>query len=283
MTVIIGLMLAAFATIVWNRNAIRAEWYARKLAQAENPADVAYSASSLAALGEAALRPATRLLDNPRPDIRVLATLIVGRLSGPKAATAMIRSLSDKDLDVRVSAAAQLGLMRDGAQFVGQLTDLARAGPPDSGMAAIVALEKVATAGAALSLRSLAEGHQDPAIRAQAVESLGRRRDPESIPVLVSRLQDTSPVETQLLGEFRDDRVLAEILRRGAALPAAESKPAHRTVADFAERSLEQITGKTFTPINNDRSIQARMKYWQNTYPLHPASMPADLVFPTSE
>ncbi len=281
--VIIAIMLALAGTAVWQRNAIRARWYARRLTQAENPADLAYAASALASLGSSATGPALQLLDNPRPDIRVLATLIVGRIGDPAAADGLIRALSDNDLDVRVSAAAQLGLMPGSDRLVPRLADMTRIAPRDSAMAAAVALEKIPPDQAASALRDLARSRSDAVIRAQAVECLGRRRDPNAIPTLVSRLADLALVDTPLLGEYRDDRVLSAVMERGVALPNATTRPTTRIVADFAERSLEQITGKSFKPIAGDGSPTAKARFWADAKPLDPTSLPADLSVPTSE
>lgn len=281
-SLIIGAMVACCALIVWQRNAIRARWYARKLSQAQNPADVAYAAAALSAMGPAALKPAIQLLDNPRPDIRVLATLIVARSNDPSAGRALFETLSDNDLDVRLSAAVQLGLMPGSYAIVGDLAKLASEAPLESSLAAIVALEKQPSTASARVLRDLASSHPSPSVRAQAAESLGRRRDPDAIPVLIGRLDDSAPVDAELLGDYRDERVLGEVIRRGTALPLATSRSAQRRVADYAERSLQQLTGKRFKPADNDVSLDARKRFWQATRPLDPTSFPADLVIPDS-
>ena len=281
--VIIALMVACAAAVVSQRQAIRARWYAHRLAQAESPADLARYAGILAAMGPSARKPALNLLDNPRPDIRVLATLIVGRLADPAAAEALLKALSDPELDVRVSAAAQLGLLPDSARLLPQLLDAVGKEPRPTAMAAVLAIEKISAPTATEAMQMITQSHPDPVIRAQAAESLGRRRDPTSMAVLVGRLDDDAAVDVQLLGEFRDEQAMQAIAVQGRGLPESTPARVHRTVADVAERSLEKITGKTYTPSIGPSSPANRTAFWKAASPLDPASLPADFQIPASE
>jgi len=280
--VIIVLMLACAAAIVSQRQYIRARWVAWRLAQAENPEDLARYSGILAAMGPSAVRPAVGLLDNTRPDIRVLATLIVGRLGGAAGIDALFHALSDPEPDVRVAAASQLGLMPGSDRLVARLADIVRSQPRPIAMAAVLAIEKIPAAGASVQLIAIAHSNPDAAIRAQAVESMGRRRDPTARAALIERLSDDAAVDVQLLGEFRDEQAIRAVAEHGKGLPATQSAP-RQTVAAFAERSLEQLTGTRFVPTRPEESPAIRIESWRHAKPLDPTTFPADLTFPTSE
>jgi len=250
---LIILMLVASAALVLKRSEIRARWWAWRLGSAQNSNQISYFSACLAGVGAKGVSAVIPLLDSDRADIRISAAWILGQARESSANDALIRSLQDPDDDFRAFAATQLGIAADTA-VVAKLWSIASEEPVQSAVAAALALEKSQAPEADQSLQLLAMNGRFPELRAQAVESLGRRRSPNSKPTLLACLSDSAQVEGVLLGERRDQRVLAAVMLQVPGIPSADHlTPSARTIADIAARALTRLTGENCgyrTPIH---------------------------------
>src|SRR5262249_14870613 len=150
------------------------------LRSAHTPAEMSNYATRLAAEGPAAVPAVNALSADPLPELKITAIMILGRIGGEQAAESLLRLLSDASFEARMTAASQLGMIAD-ERTISRLIPLSRTSFSDTAVAAMVALEKCPRSSAAAALREFAASHADREGRAQAIESLGRRRDRESV------------------------------------------------------------------------------------------------------
>ncbi len=263
---LIFFMLVTSAAIVLKRSEIRAQWWAWRLGNAQNSNEISYFSACLAGVGAKGVFAVIPLLNSDRTDIRISAAWILGQAHDPSANEALTRSLQDRDEDVRALAATQLGIASDTA-VVARLSRIASEEPVQSAVAATLALEKSQAPEADQALQHLAIQGRFPELRAQAVESLGRRRSPDAKSTLLACLSDSAVVEGILLGERRDQRVLAAVIQRVPGIPSADTLPAAgRTIADIAGRALTRLTGENCgyrTPIQS-ADIDRLRQCWSN-------------------
>ncbi len=275
---LIFLMLVASAAIVVKRSEIRARWWSSRLGKAQNSNEISYFSACLAGIGAKGVSAVIPLLDNERADIRISAAWILGQAHDPSANDALIRSLQDPDDDFRAFAATQLGIAADSA-VVANLSRIAAEAPMRFAVAATLALEKSQPLEADQSLQHLAMHGRYPELRAQAVESLGRRRSTDAKSTLLACLSDSALVEGVLLGERRDQRVLAAVMVQVPGIPFADPPPTSgRTIADFAARALTRLTGENCgyrTPIQPS-DIGRLRNCWSNAT-ISTTTLPAGL------
>jgi len=67
---------------------------------------------ALEKIGEHAVDPLIKLLEDPDPSLRQIAASILGKIGAPRAVDPLIESLKDKNSNIRWEAAHALGLMR---------------------------------------------------------------------------------------------------------------------------------------------------------------------------
>lgn len=169
----VGALVCLFAVAFWQRNRIRAHWWASRLARtsAADPAAQARYLSSLAAVGADATGAVGRLARHERPEVRALAIVVLARLPGPGALSALGRLVFDDDLDLAESAALSLAFM-DGRPSRRLLFEAVGSDRPQGAAAAAAALSRVAAPEALTVLADAVVTHPHARVRAQAVESL---------------------------------------------------------------------------------------------------------------
>jgi aminopeptidase N len=195
------------------------------IALAERPAFVAFD-PELRVLGEltfdapsdmlrAQLAHATRAIS------RVRAADALSRRDDPPSIEALKKSLSNQSEAwmVRAEAARALGKIRAEEAF-SALAAEASAEHPKVRRAVAAALGNFKTAEAAKLLEKRAKSDPSYLVEAESVRSLGRTRQPEVLPVIVSLLDRPSWAEVSragaldALGTLRDERALPEVLKR---------------------------------------------------------------------
>ncbi len=169
----VGALVCLFAVALWQRNRIRAHWWASRLARtsAADPAAQARYLSSLAAVGADATGAVGRLARHERPEVRALAIVVLARLPGPGALSALGRLLFDDDPDLAESAALSLAFM-GGRPSRRLLFEAVGSDRPQGAAAAAAALSRVAAPEALTVLADAVVSHPHARVRAQAVESL---------------------------------------------------------------------------------------------------------------
>jgi hypothetical protein len=237
------LLIAAAVLVAAQRARIRAYWWAGRLQQARTGADVSYYAACLASLGPAATNAVAARLRDSDEQVRTAAVWILAQIDDPTARGSLLAALDDPAEDVRVFAAVQLGIAAETATL-SQLVERAR-GANESAVLATLALEKCRLPGADQALAELATTGRTARIRAQAVDSLGRRRSPDVTEVLLRCLDDPAPFAGALPGEIRDQRLIAAAaVRLHGAPTTGPSDQCGRTVSMLAARALVRATGR---------------------------------------
>jgi len=264
--VAVVLMLIAFGVVVWQRNVIRAHWWATRLAAIEDlgAPDAAAWRSYLAAIadiGSEGAGAARRLARHERPHIRLLAVHLLGRLAPAQGVENLARLLRDSDRGVREAAALALAFC--GAPPCSDALIVAsRDASGDVAAAALSGLARCSDDASWAAICTAARQHASPLARAQAAEAILQRLHggPESavgalnarpcapFEVLVALLADEACFEGRLALEREIDRVSAAVARRPEAglrsVLHVTSRPTMRAVAEIAADGLSQLTGR---------------------------------------
>ncbi|HET7539972.1 MAG TPA: M1 family aminopeptidase [Polyangiaceae bacterium] len=152
---------------------------------------------------------------------RVRAADSLSRRDDPPSIEALQKSLANEREAwmVRAEAARALGKIRSDEAF-SALAGEASAEHPKVRRAVAAALGNFKTAEAARILEKRAKNDPSYLVEAESVRSLGRTRQPEALPVIVSLLDRPSWAEVSragaldALGTLRDERALPEVLKR---------------------------------------------------------------------
>ena len=303
----IVVLLCVFSAVMLHRNNLRAHWWAARLAAAEDLRSRGYYIASLTAVGDAACGAIHRLAADSRPEIRALAIPAMARLSEKARLAELDVLLSDVDDDVRESAATALAFMgNDAATRI--LIDGVQSGGSAAAASCVAALGRLSSPDALGAVCKAAASHSDPAVRAQAVESLAAcvtiealgeqgiaasaRPSCDPILVLVSALTDQAIFTTHLALERQIATVAAAVSSKAAPPPdkitrfrledAPHAGPAApRTVAEVAAHWLTSLTGHPITPVDPGSSGPAELadqcRQWivEKHQPGRPAEAPA--------
>ncbi len=124
-----------------------------------DPKVAAAAADGMESLAELAVEPLVRMLQNDRPETRIRATDVLGRLRHKGAGARLVRGLDDQTAWVRIVS----------CQALGEICD------PGAVPALVKALED-----------------RDPVVRAMAAEALGKLKDYQATLPLLQRLADPS-------------------------------------------------------------------------------------------
>ncbi|HYQ00497.1 MAG TPA: M1 family aminopeptidase [Polyangiaceae bacterium] len=195
------------------------------VALAERPAFVAFD-PELRVLGEHSFEAPSDMLRAQLTSAthaisRVRAADALSRRDDPPTIEALAKSLSNKAEAwmVRAEAARALGKIRSEQAF-SALAAEASVEHPKVRRAVAAALGNFKTAEAAKILEKRAKSDPSYLVEAESVRSLGRTRQAEALPVIVSLLDRGSWAEVSragaldALGALRDERALPEVLKR---------------------------------------------------------------------
>ena len=233
------MLLAACAVVVVKRNAVRAAWWSRSLAQASTREERVHYVTMLAALGGDAVWAAARLLDDPRPEVRSQAVAVLVHGGTPAARQALLRALRDADQGVRDDAAHALAFAC-GKTAMDDLDRVVQSGNLDEALAACVAIGRMPEDAASDALIRIATTHLQPDLRAQAAELLGLRRASRAAAALAGLARDTAVLTRTLYGQRQAAGATAFAAGNGASV--SERQPAEaETVGAVARRALALI------------------------------------------
>ncbi|MCP4249864.1 MAG: HEAT repeat domain-containing protein [bacterium] len=244
LVVAITLMVLVWVAVLVGRNQIRARWWEYRLTRtptADAAQDRAGYVARLASLGPAALSSAQRLAAHEDPNLRILGVTLAEQIDHPRSVDLLTEAATDPDPEIRT--AAVLGLRRHRA--VPPLADLARGCDAIAACAAVDALAAIGTTEAIDVVTALAapgaDNRAELAVRIQAIESLGLAGIKSAVPVLKSCLDDNTVFEGRTLAE-RSAAAAIEAHHPGSRM----TLPGPRTVAGFATRALEAISGESW-------------------------------------
>lgn len=285
--IVVAVLLLAFVAVVVERRALRAWWWVRQLKQTSQPQELAYYSAGIISCGADAVPSLRTLAREPREDLRTAAMLMLGRIPGSRAAEILIGGLSDEAVGVRTAAAVSLGMQTDAAGLA-DVRRLATGDNPRTAEAAVFALERMADPSVSSDLRRIAADAKRPAaVRAQAIDSLGHRRDPAAVSDLLALLADRTAVPQRLIGDLHDE----QFIHRFSAQQPLATAPAHGddvrpTLRDLAAAALTRITGRDcgYNPTLPDAQIQPVVACWRSaaTQPAAPLPPPVDETLRTA-
>jgi hypothetical protein len=245
MIVVIALLAALAGAVLHQRDTIRGWWWGRQIETAHSLEESVYAVSRLVATGEKGVPAACRLLRSDNPSVRLTAVWTLGQIGGIRAAEALMDAMKDPSLEVRLAAAANLGMYYEDVARE-DLVRVLQTGSRDEAMAAAVALERMRSA---IIPRILGEAalrlEADVAVRAQAIECLGRRGDAAHAEGLLELLEDRSMIPVPLMGRLRDEIMTQRIADQHALRLDSETTNQHLplSLADVAAEALRRITG----------------------------------------
>lgn len=275
---VILLMLAGFGLVVWQRDRIRAHWWATRIGQVEEFEQRALYLACLAGIGDEALGAVQRLANDPRPDVAILSVAASSGLSDATRSELLAGLVYHEDASIRQMAATALAFMN---------SDASRAH-----LRSIVLDKNERPAAAALSGLARLEGedvlaafckalhHANSLVRAQAVESLGEwlrsernvadqpsdRSACDPVAALVDAMNDAGIFEAQLALEREIAEASAALTgRHGLRLETpptsnAASAAGPRSVARIAAQVLSDLTGQSMQP-GRILSMEDRRKF----------------------
>ena len=151
------------------------------------------AALALGRIGEDALPGVRDLLPSPSVDCRWWATRALGEIRSPAAIAALIDQCADGDPDVRACAIYALGAL-DGEAASAIPALIGRLADPSVyvGQLAADSLARVGPAATPHLIAALNEGA--PWVRSRAARALAHIADPQSIPALITALDDENPI-----------------------------------------------------------------------------------------
>lgn len=264
----IALMLICFGLVVWQRDRIRAHWWVSRIGQTEDSTEQIFFAARMAGLGDIALGAVNRLARDARPEISTLAVLASSGFSEHRRADFLKQLLYSSDDDLRHEAARALAFM-DSPTSRSHLLLTSIAADRNASVAALSGLARLEGADV-VSAICLGLQHEEPFVRAQAVESLSEQirsspdlaqatpdaSDCDPIAALVGALGDDSEFIGQLALE-REIAAVSSALQVQHGLSAELMQPSERagkperqsrTVAAVAAAVLSDLTGHTLQP-----------------------------------
>lgn len=269
--VVLLVTLAACVAAVVFRTAIRSRFWAWQVIRSQRLEHRAVPLGLLCNAGDAGRWGIRTLLEHRDAEIRQLGVLVLHHVRGDWSRGQLLRMLGDPDARVRELAAVGLAIHGD-AIVIPRLKKLYLTGDTAVGVAACLALERLASPPAVAALAELARRPADPARRAALVDALAAIGTPQCAAVLLELLDDHRPSGVPTRAESvlaRLGPVLAEkgLLPEPASAQATRltSAPAGQTVAERAAEALARITGLS-PPFGSDlppAEREAAARLWQ--------------------
>lgn len=231
-------LIVVCGIVVWQRDAVRARWWAHRLALAQSTQDQAYYFSMLAGLRGAAAAATVSLLEDDRAQMRMLAASLLAQMPGEASREALLQSLHDPDDGVREAAALALAFGH-AADSLPQLRTEITLAPQPSALAMCVAIGRMSEGIGDAALVEIAGRHANPNLRAQAAELIGIRRLTAGGPVLQQLTSDHALVTVDLYAQ-RDALRAADYAKAHSTTDPA-SRPPQLDVAHVARQALDLL------------------------------------------
>jgi hypothetical protein len=284
----IGFWIAVAALVaLWTvamvfRWEIRAHWWVYRLAHAESSQKRDYYQACLASIAPRGADAPCNLIHHPDKDVRLRAVALLRRYaeamgSGPSTPVKCLHAMrADPDQDVRNAVAIALAFAAGPDHpDTDSLVHALESAPEPAAAAAAFALERVGTPDAIVALLDAAADESRPAVRAQAIDSLGVLRADAAVPVLIEALDDDRPVPfpsgadraLQKALEALGSQPAPAALKQGFTPGAIEIEPAPETISQTAARALARITGESLdfdvdAPPDRRAAVKRMYQHW---------------------
>ena len=244
---VIAVLVLLWGTVLWFRMEIRAYWWAYRITQVESPELRGYYAASLTAIGNQALIALPRLLNDPRPVVRLIGVRILRSCPDARTLDYLLARLADPSIEVSDAAALQIALRPDRLQAVPVLRAMA-GGPTPTALAAMAALERIGGPQAEQILLTQLNTAANPDVAAQAIDSLAMLGCKAAERAIRRHLDDNRRLTRSPASQRRAEQVVAavqnKLLQKGidpqALVAATRTDP---TVSAVAARALASIAG----------------------------------------
>lgn len=244
-------LLVLWLGAMWNRMEIRAQWWAWRITQVEDPAVRGYYAACLGAVGDASLGAVPRLLNDPRDSVRLIGVRVLRSCKDPRALRHLLKRLEDPSIDVSDAAALQIALRSDSDDSLPALRALIASDGP-AVLAAMATLERIGGPQAEEILLGQLTSSEDPDIVAQAIDSLGMLGCRVAESAIRAHLDDMRSLSRLPATQRRAEQVVASLsgnlIAQGVdPTGVAAASQTDLTVAAVAARALAAIQGNPAT------------------------------------
>ncbi len=267
-------MVLLWLAALLSRNAIRAQWWAYRLAAAKTPTARMTYFYRLAGLGDAAIPAVSGVLRSDDPGLRSFAVAVAHHASGEEATALLVRACDDADVDVARLAIQGLGVHGDEAG-VKALWSIAVAGDQHRAMIAAAALAGVNSDSAKKALIDVVRRSPHTGARIEAIKGLEALRVEQAIGVLVEALNDGAVFKGVTESDTAAVRVFEtarnDLVRESKVPEDASVRVEDRHVIwECAAKALRTITGHSFDFSTEGAATQpfvaeAWRKWWQVT------------------
>ena len=249
--VALAILIILWLAALWFRTEIRAYWWSYRVTRVESPELRGYYAACLSAIGNKALPALPRLLNDPRPAVRIIGVRILRSCPDARSLDYLLARLADPSVEVSDAAALQIVLRPDRLEAVPALRTMA-GGPAPTALAAMAALERIGGPQAEQILLTQLNAADDPDVAAQAIDSLGMLGCTSAEQAIRHHLDDHRRLTRLPASQRRAEQAIAavqgQLATRGiapeAVLAATRTDP---TVSAIAARALAAIIGSPAT------------------------------------
>jgi len=245
----IALTLTACLAALLLRTPLRSRYWAWQVTHASYLEQQTVPLANLCNAGDAGRWGISVLLSHENGEIRQFGVLVLQHVRSEWSRRRLLDLLEDPSEAVRELAALGLAIHDDPA-ITPELERLYTEGDTASGVAACLALERLATAQAVSALTRLVARPADVTRRAALVDALAAIGTPECVPPLLELLRDQRPCKTRPRSERWLER-LASLAAEGVFAHTPVHEPtthpstaaAPETIAERAAAALARITG----------------------------------------
>ncbi len=198
---IVALMVGLFLVTIFQRDRLRAHWWALRAERATDPVEQAQLVAWIAGVGEPGRGVLAGLADSPSPNVRILAIAPLAGLEDDAVSGTLRQLLHDEDAQVRHAAGLAL-VFQQRAPLRSLLIETAMGDAPHAAAAAAAALARDSAPESLCALTKILASHASAHVRAQAAESIIDRLafdtapGPSSMPATPRRGQSGGAAES---------------------------------------------------------------------------------------
>ncbi len=241
----IAIMLVLWLLVVINRDWIRVRWWGHQLQTAKTAADRTYYLQLLASRKRHSLPVARELLADDDAGVRSYAVALLNVMDGDDARGMLNAACADPDETVRRNAIIGLSLRSEPA-VVARMSGLTDYPDECTALLAVSRLVSIGTPEALAALARLADRHPNPAVRAQAIESLGQWDGADAVGPLIECLDDDA-VFTGMTESQRSALAALDAVGMGAMGDMGTNGAAGSADLDMKKRTADLIASNHLT------------------------------------
>jgi hypothetical protein len=248
---LIIILVGLWLTALWYRMEIRAFWWAYRITRVESCELQGYYAACLGSVGDKALPALSRLLDDPRPSVRLIGVCVLRSCPSKAALEKLLSCLDDPSTEVSSAATLEIALRPDRLSVL-PILQARLAGPAGHALPAMAVIERIGGPEAERILLDVLAGSDDPDIVAQAIDSLGMLGCKAAEQAIRPHLDDHRRIQQPPASQRRAEQAIAavhgQLITRGIDPQTLKSVTCtDLTVSAIAARALASIVGTPAT------------------------------------